>query len=151
MFMVLSLFVMVMLTALSDSSDLFTHIYQGSFSGTGAIILPQRQRRNPDKYGSNWLKSNHNQRWTIYIILGMYRISVRMNESVCACVSSFIWWRCVCSFNICLFSRAGFTFHYILCGFALSYFIYFLLHDHIWNDVEMIIWWFMSDCVSVLL
>ena len=44
--------VLVMIIAIADSKYLFTHILQGSFTGTGAIIwLPQCQWGNPEGYG----------------------------------------------------------------------------------------------------
>ena len=48
----LVLTVSVIFSLLVELSDLFTHIFQGCFTGTGAIIwLPQYQWSNPEGYG----------------------------------------------------------------------------------------------------
>ena len=45
-------FVVVMQSFIMDSHEVFSHIHQGCFAGTGAIvILPQCQWSEPDGYG----------------------------------------------------------------------------------------------------
>ena len=44
-------FVAVISSGLVDSYDIFIHILQGYFTGTGAIALPQCQWSNPEEYG----------------------------------------------------------------------------------------------------
>ena len=52
--------IVVILKFLVDLCDLFTHIFQGYFTGTGAIWLPQCQWSNLEGYGWKGSLPNHN-------------------------------------------------------------------------------------------
>ena len=55
-------FVVVMQSFIMNSHEVFIHIHQGCFAGTGAIIrLPQCQWSKPDGYGKNQSMYNHNK------------------------------------------------------------------------------------------
>ena len=69
-------FVVVMQSFIMNSHELFIHIHQGCFAGTGAIVrLPQRQWNKPDGYGkiSQCLTTTkHSKAKTVCIFLGIY-------------------------------------------------------------------------------
>ena len=55
-------FVVVMQPFIMNSHEVFIHIHQGCFAGTGAIVrLPQCQWSKPDGYGKNQSMYNHNK------------------------------------------------------------------------------------------
>ena len=55
-------FVVVMQSFIMNSHEVFIHIHQGCFAGTGAIVrLPQCQWSKPDGYGKNQSMYNHNK------------------------------------------------------------------------------------------
>ena len=72
-------FVVVMQSFIMNSHEVFIHIHQGCFAGTGAIVrLPQRQWSKPDGYGkiSQCItKTKHSKAKTVCIFLGIYCIS----------------------------------------------------------------------------
>ena len=69
-------FVVVMQSFIINSHEVFIHIHQGCFAGTGAIVrLPQCQRREPDGYGkiSQCITTTkHSKAKTVCIFLGIY-------------------------------------------------------------------------------
>ena len=69
-------FVVVMQSFIMNSHEVFIHIYQGCFAGTGAIVrLAQCQWSNPDGYGkiSQCLTTTkHSKAKTVCIFLGIY-------------------------------------------------------------------------------
>ena len=69
-------FVVVMQSFIMNSHELFIHIYQGCFAGTGAIVrLPQCQWSKPDGYGkiSQCITTTkHSKAKTVCIFLGIY-------------------------------------------------------------------------------
>ena len=69
-------FVVVMQSFIMNSHELFIHIHQGCFAGTGAIVrLPQCQWSKPDGYGkiSKCINTTkHSQAKIVCIFLGMY-------------------------------------------------------------------------------
>ena len=71
-------FVVVKQSFIMNSHELFIHIHQGCFAGTGAIVrLPQCQWSKPDGYGkiSQCLTTTkHNKAKTLCIFLGIYCI-----------------------------------------------------------------------------
>ena len=77
-------FVVVMQSYIMNSHEVFIHIHQGFFAGTGAIVrLPQCQWSKPDGYGkiSQCITTTkHSKAKTVCIFLGIY----------CSCV--WIWW-----------------------------------------------------------
>ena len=55
-------FVVVMQSFITNSHEVFIHIHQGCFAGTGPIVrLPQCQWSKPDRYGTNQSMYNHNK------------------------------------------------------------------------------------------
>ena len=74
-FVVLS-FVVVMQSCIMNSHEVFIHIHQGCFAGTGAIVrLPQCQWSKPDGYGkiSQCITTTkHSKAKTVCIFLGIY-------------------------------------------------------------------------------
>ena len=69
-------FVVVMQSFIMNSHEVFIHIHQGCFAGTGAIVrLPQCQWSKPDGYGkiSQCItKTKHSKAKTVCIFLGIY-------------------------------------------------------------------------------
>ena len=78
-------FVVVMQSFIINSHEVFIHIHQGCFAGTGAIVrLPQCQWSKPDGYGeiSQCITTTkHSKAKTVCIFLGIY----------CTCLSSRRW------------------------------------------------------------
>ena len=73
-------FVVVMQSFIMNSHEVFIHIHQGCFAGTGAIIrLPQCQWSKPDGYGkiSQCITTTkHSKAKTVCIFLGIYCILI---------------------------------------------------------------------------
>ena len=71
-------FVVVMQSFIMNSLEVFIHIHQGCFAGTGAIVrLPQCQWSKPDGYGkiSQCITTTkHSKAKTVCIFLGIYCI-----------------------------------------------------------------------------
>ena len=71
-------FVVVMQSFIMNSHEVFIHIHQGCFAGTGAIVrLPQYQWSKPDGYGkiSQCINTTkHSKAKTVCIFLGIYCI-----------------------------------------------------------------------------
>ena len=69
-------FVVVMRSFIMNSHEVFIHIHQGCFAGTGAIVrLPQCQWSKPDGYGkiSQCITTTkHSKAKTVCIFLGIY-------------------------------------------------------------------------------
>ena len=69
-------FVVAMQSFIMNSHEVFIHIHQGCFVGTGAIVrLPQRQWNKPDGYGkiSQCITTTkHSKSKTVWIFLGIY-------------------------------------------------------------------------------
>ena len=69
-------FVVVMQSFVMNSHEVFIHIHQGCFAGTGAIVrLPQCQWSKPDGYGkiSHCITTTkHSKAKTVCIFLGIY-------------------------------------------------------------------------------
>ena len=69
-------FVVVMPSFIMNSHEVFIHIHQGCFAGTGAIVrLPQCQWSKPDVYGkiSQCITTTkHSKAKTVCIFLGIY-------------------------------------------------------------------------------
>ena len=69
-------FVVVMQSFIMNSHEVFIHIHQGCFAGTGSIVrLPQCQWSKPDGYGkiSQCITTTkHSKAKTVCIFLGIY-------------------------------------------------------------------------------
>ena len=69
-------FVVVMQSFIMNSHEVFIHIHQGCFAGTGTIVrLPQCQWSKPDGYGkiSQCITTTkHSKAKTVCIFLGIY-------------------------------------------------------------------------------
>ena len=76
-------FVVVMQSFIMNSHEVFIHIHQGCFAGTGAIVrLPQCQWSKPDGYGkiSQCITTTkHSKAKTVCIFLGIYCIDIPLN------------------------------------------------------------------------
>ena len=74
-------FVVVMQSFIMNSHEVFIHIHQGCFAGTGAIVrLPQCQWSKPDGYGkiSQCITTTkHSKPKTVCIFLGIYCRTLR--------------------------------------------------------------------------
>ena len=75
-------FVVVMQSFIMNSHEVFIHIHQACFAGTGAIVrLPQCQWSKPDGYGkiSQCITTTkHSKAKTVCIILGIYCTSTAL-------------------------------------------------------------------------
>ena len=82
-------FVVVMQSFIINSHEVFIHIHQGCFAGTGAIVrLPQCQWSKPDGYGkiSQCITTTkHSKAKTVCIFLGIY--------CICSCKLWQHWFR----------------------------------------------------------
>ena len=99
-------FVVVMQSFIMNSCEVFIHIHQGCFAGTGAIVrLPQCQWSKPDGYGkiSQCITiTKHSKAKTVCIFLGLYcnqqhwcswwGQGISRHNSTCYC--SVIFWVC---------------------------------------------------------
>ena len=69
-------FVVVTQSFITNSHEVFIHIHQGCFAGTGAIVrLPQCQWSKPDGYGKisqGITTTKHSKAKTVYIFLGIH-------------------------------------------------------------------------------
>ena len=83
-------FVVVMQSFIMNSYEVFIHVHQGCFAGTGTIVrLPPCQWSKPDGYGkiSQCITTTkHNKAKTVCIFLGIYCILYRnfSTERECA-------------------------------------------------------------------
>ena len=88
-------FVVVMQSLIMNSHEVFIHIHQGCFAGTGAIFrLPQCQWSKPDGYGkiSQCITTTkHSKAKTVCIFLGMYClwpwVGLQMTTKGCEMIS----------------------------------------------------------------
>ena len=73
-------FVVVMQSFIMNSHEVFIHIHQDCFAGTGAIVrLPQCQWSKPDGYGKSSqciTTTKHSKAKTVCIFLGIYCSSI---------------------------------------------------------------------------
>ena len=85
-------FVVVMQSFTMNAHEVFIHIHQCCFAGTGAIVrLPQCQWSKPDGYGkiSQYITTTkHSKAKTVCIFLGIYCMSVKGMDVVCYLASS---------------------------------------------------------------
>ena len=82
-------FVVVMQSFIMNSHEVFIHIHQGCFAGTGAIVrLPQCQWSKPDGYGkiSQCITTTkHSKAKTVCIFLGIYCILMQYSAIASTC------------------------------------------------------------------
>ena len=122
-FVVLCFFV-VMQSFIMNSHEIFIHIHQGCFAGTGAIVrLPQCQWSKPDEYGkiSQCITTaKHSKAKTVCIFLGIYCTrspSLRdyLTPGICSIIkpaareklmafpaqihTAMLWYRIICHFK----------------------------------------------------
>ena len=80
-------FVVVMQSFIMSSHEVFIHIHQGCFAGTGAIVrLPQCQWSKPDGYGKiSQCKTTtkHSKAKTVCIFLGIYCMVAMVSSLQC--------------------------------------------------------------------
>ena len=84
-------FVVVMQSFIINSHEVFIHIHQGCFAGTGAIVwLPQCQWSKPDGYGkiSQCITTiKHSKAKTVCIFLGIYCTWIRSLKACIMCIA----------------------------------------------------------------
>ena len=101
-------FVVVMQSFIMNSHEVFIHIHQGCFAGTGAIVrLPQCQWSKPDGYGkiSQCITTTkHSKAKTVCIFLGIYRNALQCLRSWSTLVHKLA--RC------CQTTCTNFTYHH---------------------------------------
>ena len=94
-------FVVVIQSFIMNSHEVFIHIHQGCFAGTGAIVrLPQCQWSKPDGYGkiSQCITTTkHSKAKTVCIFLGIYCTFQCSNPCVGLNTLSVIWAHGACS------------------------------------------------------
>ena len=85
-------FVVVMQSFIINSHEVFIHIHQGCFAGTGAIVrLPQCQWSKPDEYGKishGITTTKHSKAKTVCIFLGIYCKASTLPYPLCTCLLS---------------------------------------------------------------
>ena len=89
-------FVVVMQSFIMNSHEVFIHIHQGCFAGTGAIVrLPQCQWSKPDGYGkiSQCITTTkHSKAKTVCIFIGLYCILIGIVLALdCMCIFMYIY------------------------------------------------------------
>ena len=103
-------FVVVMQSFIMNSYEVFIHIHQGCFAGTGAIVrLPQCQWSKPDGYGkiSQCITTTkHSKAKTVCIFLGIYctttviHTNTSVNWVISSCnVLSSVWYQAITWIN----------------------------------------------------
>ena len=89
-------FVVVMQSFIMNSHEVFIHIHQGCFAGTGAIVrLPQCQWSKPDGYGkiSQCITTTkHSKAKTVCIFLGVYCMCSTLICTVVSHLKLFASW-----------------------------------------------------------
>ena len=96
-------FVVVMQSFIMNSHEVFIHIHQGCFAGTGAIVrLPQCQWSKPDGYGkiSQCITTTkYSKEKTVCIFLGIYcRLYIYIQFLIYNFISISNWYQigCLC-------------------------------------------------------
>ena len=83
-------FAVIMQSFITNSHEVFIHIHQGCFAGTGTIVrLPQCQWSKPDGYGkiSQCITTTkHSKAKTVCIFLGLYCMNVSWFDE------HSLWW-----------------------------------------------------------
>ena len=120
-------FVVAMQSFIMNSHEVFIHIHQGCFAGTGAIVrLPQCQWSKPDGYGkiSQCITTTkHSKAKTVCIFLGIYCTPVNIVQLNKWLLTSDVWgfwtiespyrtkgnfWECLNGcFNMAVFITSG--------------------------------------------
>ena len=116
--------VVVMQSFIMNSREVFIHIHQGCFAGTGAIVrLPQCQWSKPDRYGkiSECITTTkHSKAKTVCIFLGIYCICWRDTQSR----TSYLCEQSCISRKTCIFYTYYISIWYVLqmnCSASLDF------------------------------
>ena len=100
-------FVVVMQSFIMNSHEVFIHIHQGCFAGTGAIVrLPQRQWSTPDGYGkiSQCITTTkHSKAKTVCTFLGIYCSLPFPNIDIQMAVIDVIACTSICEQHVCMY------------------------------------------------
>ena len=100
-------FVVVMQSFIMNSHEVFIHINQGCFAGTGTFVrLPQCQWSKPDGYGkiSKCITTTkHSKAVTVCIFLGMY------------CIFAPMWWQVDIAFAMGEWNIQQIIRQYVIC------------------------------------
>ena len=114
-------FVVVMQSFIMNSHEVFIHIHQGCFAGTGAIVrLPQCQWSKPDGYGkiSQCITTKkHSKAKTVCIFLGVYCIyfyksANRIKEEMKTNCVTILWLKDLYMFISCVLLYLVHVFYY---------------------------------------
>ena len=85
-------FVVVMQSFMMNSHEVFIHIHQGCFAGTGAIVrLPQCQWNKPDGYGkiSQCITTTkHSKAKTVCTFLRIYCTDIQQRQVIRKCITT---------------------------------------------------------------
>ena len=143
-------FVVVMQSFIMNSHEVFIHIHQGCFPGTGAIVrLPQCQRSKPDGYGkiSQCITTTkHSKAKTVCIFLGIYcrywTFRVKNVIHICRFQGLDSIWRFLTSTgDLNVEIRRSYDHLFSTMGFPI------LVRWHIY--VELILWHIVALCFSL--
>ena len=115
-------FVVVMQSFIMNSHEVFIHIHQGCFAGTGAIVrLPQCQWSKPDGYGkiSQCITTTkHSKAKTVCIFLGIYCMDVCMNRQTMMLILRLQLMKA--QGKSCVIFRCTTLVHNLLCNFCVQ-------------------------------
>ena len=126
--------VVVMQSFIMNSHEVFIHIHQGCFAGTGAIVrLPHCQRSKPDGYGkiSQCITTTeHSKAKTVCIFLGIY------------CTSTFPSLQYIQENGTAFFTKRCFSAWHVLKFVTLSQIIYWEISycNYEMQDYALRIW-----------
>ena len=91
-------FVVVMQSSIMNSHEVFIHIHQGCFAGTGAIVrLPQCQWSKPAGYGkiSQCITTTkHSKAKTVCTFLGIYCMYIILSMCFMSCTCRMLYVMC---------------------------------------------------------
>ena len=117
-------FVVVMQSFIMNSYEIFIHIHQGCFAGTGAIVrLPQCQWSKPDGYrkiSECITTTKHSKAKTVCIFLGIYCILYVTTSVMAVIVISYFfrcWFNVMVMYTINLISPSGEVLSYLTMRF----------------------------------
>ena len=145
-------FVVVTQSFIMNSHEVFIHIHQGCFAGTGAIVrLPQCQWSKPDGYGKInqcITTTEHSKAKTVCIFLGIYcigKIFLREYHHDCWCPDNLrrhvinrtgLHWLCRINYHLSKLKNDG----------KCKYKFYVSLRNATWQSL-MVSFYHMRRCI----
>ena len=142
-------FVVVMQSFIMNSHEVFIHIHQGCFAGTGAIVwLPQCQWSEPDGYmkiSQCIITTKHSKAKTVCIFLGIYCILSHWFYWIMCII--LIGWRTLILYKLIWLAGAQFCFVFIIrigwskvsASFSLAGANWFGMHQSEWLMPSLLI------------